>query len=339
MPEMLGAITADENVDIVVQAADFTAGPTGRRSRAATAVDTSLALTKERPELFVVLDGVGGAIEGHEVESLLGEGVLALSGFQTGLRALGHLVRFARPQPPPAVATPHLAAHASEMLRSSRSVQLAFDLVRLAGIETPAAAVVASEEEALAAAARIGYPLAAKMAGVAHKSDRGGVLLGIDSDEALRAAVGRLRALGSAPVLLQEQVTGGVEVILGLQSEPELGTFVLVGLGGIFTELSTTYRIRPVGLRQGEAEDMIRQPRGFRLLEGRPRLEAVDLGLLVGCLQALDALGSAAGHLLSSLDVNPLIIASETGGRRGRPRAGRHAARRRPRRGCEATRR
>jgi len=93
-----------------------------------------------------------------------------------------------------------------------------------------------------------------------------------------------------------------------LQSKPGLGTFLIVGLGGIWTEMLDDVQIRPVGLREGEAHEMIRQLRGYGRLSGERRAESVDLDLLAECIHRVDALGLNVGDDICSLDVNPLML-------------------------------
>jgi acetyltransferase len=315
MPALIGVVAADPNVDIVVQASDFTVGPTGSESRAATALDTSLLLSPEREELFVLLDGVGSAPTAEDVEGALSQDLLVLSGFDTGLRALGHLVDFGTRRPPAAEPLPVDLAVVRRFLDSGgdglNGGGSAFSLLGAAGLQTAKGDVVDSESAALALAGECGYPVVLKVAdeSVAHKSDSGGVVLSIGGPDELSAAVTQLRNIGATKFLVQEQITGGMEIFLGLQSEPRLGTFVIVGLGGIWTELLDDVQIRPVGLREGEADEMIRKLRGYSRLTGARGSEPVDLDVLAECILKLDALGAAIGREIRSLDVNPLILA------------------------------
>jgi acyl-CoA synthetase (NDP forming) len=315
MPALIEVVAADENVDIVVQASDFTQGPTGSENRAGTPLDTSLLLSPEREELFVVLDGVGGAPTAKDVEGALSQGILVLSGFDTGLRALGHLVDFGTRRSPAAEPLPVDFAVVRRALDGGgdglNGGGSAFSLLGAAGFRTAKGGVVDSESAALALASECGYPVVLKIAdeGVSHKSDSGGVILSIGGPDELSEAVMRLKNIGATKFLVQEQTTGGVEIFLGLQSEPRLGTFVIVGLGGIWTELLDDVQIRPVGLREGETHDMIRKLRGYSRLTGARGSEPVDLDVLAECIRRLDALGVAIGREICSLDVNPLILA------------------------------
>jgi hypothetical protein len=97
-------------------------------------------------------------------------------------------------------------------------------------------------------------------------------------------------------------------MFLGLQSSPELGTFILAGLGGVWAELVDDVQIRPVGLCEGEAEEMLGQLRGYRQLQGARGRRPVRLDVVAETIMRLDAVGLAAGERIESLDINPLII-------------------------------
>jgi hypothetical protein len=106
-------------------------------------------------------------------------------------------------------------------------------------------------------------------------------------------------------------VNDGLELIVGLQTDATLGTFVLVGLGGIWTEVLNDVAIRPVGLREGEAGEMLRELRSSRLLQGARGTLSVDLRALEEVVHRLDALGRIAGARLEAIDINPLIASAQ----------------------------
>jgi acyl-CoA synthetase (NDP forming) len=178
------------------------------------------------------------------------------------------------------------------------------------GLVTAEGIVVADEDEASAVADRLGFPVVTKIAneGATHKSDQGGVILNITSQDELEDAMRNLRKIGAVQFLIQRQITEGVEIYLGLQSQPNLGTFVILGLGGIWTELLDDVQIRPVGLLEGEAHEMIRELRGYKRLTGARGTEPVDLDLIADCIMRVDALGASIGDLIESLDINPIIV-------------------------------
>jgi acyl-CoA synthetase (NDP forming) len=307
--EIVDCVARDPRVDIVLQIGDFTTWPTGRDMRARGALETSRSASASRPdELFVVLEPVGGTAPRELVESALDDDVLVLSGYQTGLRALGHLVDYQlrRAAPQAGGFTPE---HPAPAPRVSLGVPV---LELLAGAGLDVARSVLLDEGAAAqdtVAAALDFPVVAKIGDgeVLHKTEVDGVILGIATPQELDAAVRRLRTGGTRTVLVQEQVHDGTEIFLGLQSAVDLGTFVLVGVGGIWTELLDDVQIRPVGVTRLEAERMLEGLRAYPLLVGARGRRRVNTELLVEAILRVDALGAALGASVASLDINPLI--------------------------------
>jgi acyl-CoA synthetase (NDP forming) len=97
-------------------------------------------------------------------------------------------------------------------------------------------------------------------------------------------------------------------MFLGLQSSPELGTFILAGLGGIWAELVDDVQIRPAGLQDGEAHEMLSQLKGYRQLLGARGRRPVRLDVVAEAIMRLDAIGLVMGERIESLDINPLIV-------------------------------
>lgn len=182
------------------------------------------------------------------------------------------------------------------------------------GVPTTREALVGTAAEAVAAARRLGYPVAVKAcaAGASHKSERGLVALGLGSDRQVRAAVARLAGrLGPgvpAAFLVQEMVRGVRELMIGMVRDPQFGPCVMFGLGGIFTEIlgDVVVRVAPLGPR--DARDMLRGIRAHRVLDAVRGLPAADTGLLCRSLAAIGRLGLDHPEI-AEIDVNPLIVA------------------------------
>jgi acyl-CoA synthetase (NDP forming) len=312
LPRILRTVAADANIDIVAQVADFTVGPTGQDTRAARPLRAAKTVLSDCQELFVVLDGIGGAPQAQDTETALADGIIVLSGLQAGLRALGHLVEYQLRRSgnrqllsPAGSAEDHAA-----LTFSPGHLPGAFSLLAASGFSLARGGIARTIQDAVNIGNELGFPVVAKIANerVTHKSDIGGVSLDLRTAAELSDAVERLLRSGAAQVLVQEQIAGDVEMFLGLQSVPSLGTFVLIGLGGIWTELIDDVQIRPVGLRIGEAEQMLQQLKGYRRLLGARDSTPVNLDVIVDAVRRLDALGQAAGDQIQSLDVNPLIV-------------------------------
>jgi acyl-CoA synthetase (NDP forming) len=312
LPQILDVVAADPQIDIVLQVSDFTAGPTGVHPRARRPVEAAKHVLAARQELFVVVDTVDGAAQASDVAAGLADDVLVLSGLRSGIRALGHLVEYERSRNVahalPAAAGPEPGFPTS--LAWSPDV---LELLRSAGFTMARGSFADTIEGAVAVAAELGYPLVAKIAneGIAHKSDLGGVLLNLRSADEVAAAADRLFRLGATRIEVQEQILGGTELFLGLQSEPHLGTFILAGLGGIWTELVDDIQIRPAGLREGEAWGMVRELRSYEQLMGARGGAVVSRDAITSAIMRLDLVGRTAGKRIQSLDINPLIIRGE----------------------------
>ncbi len=320
VPKIVADIAADPGVDIILQVGDFTAGPTGEEDRAGGSLRAARAVMADSDKLFVVLDGVGGAPAAHRVESALSDGILALSGFDNGLRALGHLVRMSdrdsaatRDSALSPETAERVEAAFAELGPGSNGGPLAMRLLEAAGIPVAAHHVVDSAEAAVEAASSLAFPLVAKIADedVAHKTERGGVVLGIASADELASATTALLQGGARRVLVQEQITAGTELILGVHVSDQLGSFVMVGLGGIWTEILDDVQFRPVPLLAGESSAMLAELKGYRRLMGARGSQAADVGQLSELVDRLDGLAVLLGRRIDAIDINPLILTAK----------------------------
>jgi acyl-CoA synthetase (NDP forming) len=315
-PNILRAVANDPNIDAVVAIADTTWGPTGDEGREKSTISAVSKLSAETDKLLAIVSNIDGSVPGAVAEDSLAKGALYLSGFPVGFRALERAMTFAREPRKKGRATPPnagLAAAIASLGDSPTGGNAALEVLRAAGIETVQSTEAASADEAVAAAASAGYPVVAKIgdADRLHKSEVGGVILGIRDEAGLRAAWEKLQVAGAKRVLIQRQVPSGVELILGLTTDDSLGTFVLVGLGGIWTEVFDDVAFRPAGLLEGEAEEMLGELRTARLLDGVRGAPAIDRVALVRAIEALDALGQAHGAALQSVDINPLVVSPD----------------------------
>jgi acetate---CoA ligase (ADP-forming) len=192
------------------------------------------------------------------------------------------------------------------------------DWLRGAGLSVIGAIAVPDAATAVQAAARIEGEVVLKldMTGLAHKSDIGGVALGLRGAETVRAAADRLLEIGrregrTVRGLLVAPMVDGVELIAGLRRDPQFGPVVLVGLGGTLAEVldDVVIRLAPVDLATAEA--MLDDLRGAAVLRGVRGRAPVDRGALAAMLVALGRLGVERADILE-VDLNP-VMASETG--------------------------
>jgi acyl-CoA synthetase (NDP forming) len=249
-------------------------------------------------------------------------GIPILPGPERAVRAYGALVRRAglraragaAPPPGPRRAPDPtrrraLARHRGAALPHA----LARALLEEAGVAFPREAVVQTRDEALSAGARIGYPLVVKTArpDVLHRTEAGAVVLGVADGPALARAIDALEArIGPGPLLVQEQVPAGLELLVGGRRDPGFGPLVLAGLGGRLAELlgEVALALAPIG--REEARAGLGEGRLGTLLRGYRGGPPVDAGALAAVVAGLGDL--LVDHPeLAELEVNPLIA---TGG-------------------------
>jgi acyl-CoA synthetase (NDP forming) len=311
-PALTELLAADPGVEMVVAVIDQSDHPTGD-GRFQQPLDTARDLAKRHDKLFVLLEGVGGISPADRVEELAADGVLLVSGFETGMRALGHLVRHSRRVTASRADRATAGSGQSITLPSARSFSgtTGLEFLSAAGVPIVPTRRVRGAAAAVAAAGELGYPVVAKFADdqVTHKTEAGGVITGLADGAAVRAAVARLEGAGQEEVLIQRQLSG-VELIAGVTCHPALGSFLVVGLGGIWTEVLGEVAIVPVGLAPGEAAGILGRLRGHELLAGARGTEPVDMAALALLIERLDALALQLGDQLASIDVNPVIATS-----------------------------
>jgi acetate---CoA ligase (ADP-forming) len=186
-----------------------------------------------------------------------------------------------------------------------------------AGIPVLSEVLATSAGQAQTAAASVGERLVLKIVSpdIPHKTEMGGVMLDVPAAEA-GAAYDRMiaRIRERAPrakldgVLMSPMVRGGVEMILGVQSDPVFGPVVMLGLGGIFVEVlrDVTFRIAPFGVE--EAHRMIGELRGRAMLEGARGQPPCDIEALAQALSNLSVFVKAKSAEFTSIDINPLLV-------------------------------
>jgi succinyl-CoA synthetase beta subunit len=187
-------------------------------------------------------------------------------------------------------------------------------LLRAYGVPTVEEALAKDPDAAVRCARTLGWPVAVKLcaAGLAHKTERNAVRLGVADEAAVRAAAGDLlarRAAGEedACLLVQRMVRGRRELILGLVRDRQFGPCVMLGLGGILAEAIRDVVFRTAPLSAIDALEMVEDLRAAHLLgpfRGEP---AVDRDALAAALVALGRIGTERDEILS-IDVNPMIV-------------------------------
>jgi acetate---CoA ligase (ADP-forming) len=201
------------------------------------------------------------------------------------------------------------------------SEQAARELLAAAGIPVVPGRLASSADHAVAAARDVGLPVAMKTgaAGITHKSDIGGVALGLHSDEDVRAAYARVTTAAAAAgaaadtagqVLVTAMRTGGVEVLAGVSVDAGFGPVLAVGLGGVFVEVLHDVSLRVLPADPAAVEAMLAELRGFPLLAGARGGIPADLAALSRVISDIGQLACSVPGL-QALEVNPLWVHGE----------------------------
>jgi hypothetical protein len=161
-------------------------------------------------------------------------------------------------------------------------------------------------EEALAAASMLGYPVALKAPDRLHKSEGGGVVLGLDDEQSLTRAFAELDA-EDVSVEKMAPTEDGIELIVGAIRDPRFGAIVLVGLGGVYAEILDDVAVALAPIDEHAAERLVSSLRGAPLLEsarGRPPLDVAAAAHAVAAVSRV----AAACPAVAELEVNPLLV-------------------------------
>lgn len=194
----------------------------------------------------------------------------------------------------------------------------AFRLLDAAGIPTAAAEEVSDADAAARAATRMGYPVALKISSeqFLHKSDAGGVRLGIGNEGELRKVFGELRTIidgagARGEILVQRMAApGGTEMILGMRRDPHFGPILLAGLGGVFVEVFRDSSLRCAPVTEEQAVEMLDELRGSALLRGARGRPPLDIAAVARAAAKLSQLAAASPRMME-LDINPLLVYPE----------------------------
>jgi acyl-CoA synthetase (NDP forming) len=190
------------------------------------------------------------------------------------------------------------------------------ELLAAAGVPVTETRVAASADEAVSLAEEFGYPVVLKIVSpdIAHKSDVGGVALGLEDAAAVRAGYGTMlaRVADAAPaaviagISVQRQADSGTEVIIGSTTDPQFGPVMMFGLGGVFVEVLKDVAFRIVPLVERDARQMVRDIEGFPILEGVRGQPAADTAALERIILQVSEFIEQHPEV-EELDLNPVL--------------------------------
>jgi acyl-CoA synthetase (NDP forming) len=183
------------------------------------------------------------------------------------------------------------------------------EVLARAGIDFAKAQAARTPAEALAAAETLGYPVVLKAVGPLHKSDVGGVAVGIGGPEELEAALSLMLAVASEGFSVERMapVEEGIELIVGARRDARFGPVLLVGVGGLYAEVLADVAVALAPVSADEAEELIRSLRAAPLLEGARGRRPLDLAAAARAAAALSQVAASRANL-QEIEINPLLV-------------------------------
>lgn len=246
-----------------------------------------------------VLANMTSTIDPAQAEHLRSAGIPVLEGTETGIRAIGHLIEHAR-----------RLARPPAMGRMTRPLEAddAQGLLDGYGIVTPRTASAANVEDVVAAASEIGYPIVMKAAGIDHKTEVGGVVLGIGDEATLRKAYGAMTNRLGQRVTLSEQVAPGVEVGLGVVNDAQFGPILLVAAGGTLIEVLRDHVALIPPVDAAAAKRALMRLAISEVLDGVRGGPPADTDALAEMIARFSELAVDHSSRFTSMDLNPVIV-------------------------------
>lgn len=182
-------------------------------------------------------------------------------------------------------------------------------LLKLAGISTPEFVWARQKGKALSFARRVGYPVVAKVVSpqVVHKTEAGGVAVGIPDDAGLEAVFERFRGIDGFEGVLVEESLGGVELIVGAKMDYQFGPVVLLGIGGTGVEIYQDVSVRMAPLEPRDVGSMVNCLRGRRLILGYRGSASANLDRLIATMVDFSSLVMRLEGRFTSIDLNPVF--------------------------------
>jgi acetate---CoA ligase (ADP-forming) len=245
--------------------------------------------------------------ESKAARVLADAGVPVFAAVEDAATTLAVLDRVTEPRPMPVL------PDKAERPVASADYWDARELFRAAGVAFPDARLVRDAVEALAAAGDIGYPVVLKAMGLLHKSDSGGVALGLATEQELVAALTRMQDALDPPGYCVESMAdlrNGIELIVGVQRDPRFGPVAMVGLGGIHTEVLADVAFALAPVDADTAHRLLEKLRAAALLRGVRGRPPVDLQAAGAAIAAITATAAAQPEI-TELEVNPLLVTPE----------------------------
>lgn len=312
---VLDAMTEDPAIGTVVLAEDVRSRPIDVGDAWSQAVNSASAAVERNGKPVIILSAIAGELTEELTTDAVSRGVSPLQGVDAGFAAVRHLLEFrsALHDPAPNWSLERLIEPGRLLAERSGSAFSGLPALRVLqsiGLHVAHTREAETPESAVQAAREIGYPVTVKVGDpeVLHKATARAVYLRLRNDADVLAAAETVLSRGHQHVLVQEHITAEAELLIGLTSDQSLGSFVLAGLGGVWAEQFNDVAVRPVGLSPPEPRQMLDALQGIGVLTARRGEPPLSRDSVESAIAAIDQLGRRWGHLIESLDINPLLV-------------------------------
>ena len=184
-------------------------------------------------------------------------------------------------------------------------------------ISVPTSSLVNSSRQAAKDAKKLGFPLVMKVVSpqILHKTDVDGVKIGIDNLTDVRKTFndmhGRLskrKGVNLKGILLEKMIPNGIELIVGIQNDPQFGPVIMVGLGGVLAEIFKDVAFRMLPITTSDAKSMLSELKGSKILKGFRGSKPIDLNMLAKALVKIGKIGIDNADYINSIDFNPIVV-------------------------------
>jgi len=319
----LDAAVQDPNLDFVLYSGLNLPDARPPDEAMATRLEERVALVAEKIKtspIPVIPIGSTCVDVGNWGREVLGKHQLSvLPGMDVGLGALGKALRWLESRGTAGLGDVSVASGTAVAAARSGpwSEAEARDLLTSAGVPVVPGGLAQSADEAVTIAQRVGLPVALKIcsAQITHKSDIGGVALGLSSEAEVRAAYAKVADAGAAVpdatvdgVLVTPMRSGGVELLAGVTVDPTFGPVLAVGLGGVWVEVLKDTSLRVLPVDEQEVKRMLGELRGGALLRGARGSKPANLDAVATAIAGIGRTALSLGGALRALEVNPLWV-------------------------------
>jgi len=320
-PDVLGTLIQEPNIDFVAIRINANYSRSDAHTRFAKEI-ARMASQTDRP-IATFSSIVGGQIDPEIVLPLRSAGVPFLEGTEFAMKAFHNLVSYhqhrkAVEQKGDEDVQVAVTIGGTQLPSGIVPTQTAFRLLAAFGLPATPTVLVQTADDAVAAANEVGFPVALKVESpsIQHKSEVGGVVLGLDTPSAVRDAFHDIQRKVRTQIpgvkmpgtLVQKMAPEGLEMIVGIKQDPLFGPVIVCGLGGIFVEVLQDVSIGIPPLSREQARELVHRLRGWPILAGARGSLPADIEALAGAIVGLSKLALSEGNRIVALDINPLIV-------------------------------